>query len=96
MQVFNSEGHLLQIWSGFYKPMDLCEDASGYLYVSDQIPRLSQLDPAGNLIGRARPAWNVPHGIACGPDGVMYVAEMNPSSLTRLYPISEQSKEWPE
>lgn len=87
VQAFNREGKFLCAWEGFYHPMDICEDASGYLYVSDQIPRLSQLDPHGVLVGRCRPVWNVPHGVARANDGTFYVVEMNPNSLTRLVPV---------
>ena len=86
VQLFDREGGYITSWGGFYHPMDICEDTDGYLYVSDQIPRLSQLDAHGALVGRCRPAWNVPHGIASAADGTFYVTEMNPSSLTRLVP----------
>ena len=88
IQVFGRDGEYLDSWTGFYKPMDIAEDSDGMLYISDQIPRVSQIDADGNLCGRARPAWNVPHGLACGVNGEMFVIEMNPSSLTRLTPVS--------
>ena len=87
IQVFRRDGVYLDSWTGFYKPMDITEDSDGMLYISDQIPRVSQIDAAGHLCGRARPAWNVPHGLACGVNGEIFVIEMNPSSLTRLTPI---------
>jgi len=87
IQVFGRDGEYLDSWTGFYKPMDIAEDNDGMLYISDQIPRVSQIDADGHLCGRARPAWNVPHGLACGVNGEMFVIEMNPSSLTRLTPI---------
>lgn len=93
VQVFHRDGEYITSWGGFYHPMDICEDADGYLYVTDQIPRLSQLDEHGTLVGRCRPVWNVPHGIASAPDGTFYVIEMNPSSLTRLIPIDRENEE---
>lgn len=89
VQLFDREGVYLESWYGFYKPMAIAEDERGRIYVSDQIPRVSQLSPGGELIGLARPAWNVPHGLACGPDGEIFVTEMAPNSLTRLSPVSE-------
>ena len=89
IQAFNRNGNHLASWGGFYNPMAVSEDGDGHLYVTDQVPRVSQLRPDGNLVGRARPAWNVPHGIACAPDGRMFIAEMNPNSLLCLAPVPE-------
>lgn len=87
VQVFDREGRHLESWSDFYHPMDVCQDEQGFIYVTDQIPRLSQLDETGKLVGRCRPVWNTPHGVACGPGGFIYLVEMNPRSLTRLVPV---------
>jgi DNA-binding beta-propeller fold protein YncE len=84
VQLFSRDGDYIDSWYGFYHPMDISEDEEGYIYVSDQVPRLSQLDSDGQLVGRCRPVWNTPHGIACGPGHVIYLAEMNPSSITKL------------
>lgn len=88
VQLFDRDGKYLDSWVGFNRPMDVCEDAEGFLYVTDQTPRLSRLDASGQLVGRCRPVWNVPHGVAVSPDGVFYLTEMNPSSLTRLVPVA--------
>ena len=88
VQVFDRSGAHLQSWHGFNRPMDICEDAEGFLYVSDQTPRLSRLDADGRLVGRCRPVWNVPHGVSVSREGVFYLTEMNPSSLTRLVPVA--------
>jgi len=89
VQLFDREGVYLESWRGFYKPLAIAEDGQGRIYVSDQIPRVSQLSPEGELIGLARPAWNVPHGMACGPDDEIFVTEMAPNSLTRLSPMRD-------
>ena len=89
VQVFDREGAFLASWEGFNRPMDVCEGADGQYYVTDQTPRLSRLTADGVLTGRCRPVWNVPHGIAAGPGGVLYVTEMSPSSVTRLQPVSD-------
>lgn len=91
VQVFDRCGVHLASWGDFHHPMDISEDEDGYIYVSDQIPRLSQLDSNGRLVGRCRPVWNTPHGIACGPNGVIYSVEMNPRSLTKLTPVTDAS-----
>lgn len=87
IEVFDRTGNYLASWTGFYHPMDICEDTQGFIYVTDQVPRLSQLDANGKLVGRCRPVWNVPHGIACDDSGIFYLTEMNPNSLTRLMPV---------
>ena len=89
VQVFDRDGTYIDSWYGFHNPMDLCEDIDGNIYISDQIPRLSQVDGNGRLLGRCRPVWNVPHGVACAAQGEIYLTEMNPNSLTRLVPVSD-------
>ena len=86
VQLFERDGEYLASWDGVYKPMDITEDADGRIYVSDQIPRVTQFRADGEVIGRSRPAWNVPHGIASAPDGRLFCAEMNPNSIVCLTP----------
>ena len=88
IQLFDRDGRYLEQWGDFYHPMDIYEDRAGRIYVSDQIPRLSQLSPTGQLIGRCRPCYNTPHGIWGAPDGATFVAEMNPSQVVKLTPAS--------
>jgi hypothetical protein len=88
VQLFDRDGRYLEQWGDFYHPMDIYEDRAGRIYVSDQIPRLSQLSPTGQLIGRCRPCYNTPHGIWGAPDGAIFVAEMNPSQVVKLTPAS--------
>jgi len=86
VQVFDREGRYLAEWRDFYHPMDIYEDADGLTYVTDQIPRLSQLAPDGTLTGRCRPSFNTPHGVWGAPDGAIFIAEMTPSQIVRLTP----------
>jgi peptidylglycine monooxygenase len=86
VQVFDRAGRYLAEWGDFYHPMDIYEDADGLIYVTDQIPRLSQLAPDGRLIGRCRPSFNTPHGIWGNADGAIFLAEMNPSQIVKLTP----------
>jgi peptidylglycine monooxygenase len=86
VQVFDDGGRLLAVWTGFHRPSDIWGDDDGRLYVSDNIPTLTCLAPDGARLGRCRPALNGAHGIARGPDGVFYLAEGNPSRVTRLVP----------
>ena len=87
LQLFDGEGALLAVWDDFIRPMDVWADAAGALYVTDQAPRLSKLSPAGELLGRCRPVLNGAHGGAMDAAGTIYLAEGNPSRITRLVPV---------
>lgn len=87
LQVFSRDGELLAIWTGFRQPLDIWGDAEGALYVSDLLPSLTKLSADGTMIGRCRPVLNGAHGIWGAPDGSIFLAEGNPSRLTRLLPI---------
>ena len=75
------------IWPGFNRPSDIAEDADGTVLVVDGIPTLTRLTTDGRKRGRCRPSLNGPHGMCCAPDGTIYLAEGNPSRITRLVPI---------
>lgn len=87
VQVFAPDGRFLAAWSGHYRPMDIATDADGNLLISDQVPRLTLRAPDGTVLGLCRPVLNGAHGVAVAPDGVIYLAELNPSRITRLVPL---------
>lgn len=87
LQVFHPDGRLDAVWTGFHRPSDLWADADGCVYVSDGVPTLTKLAPDGTRLGRCRPVLNGAHGMCGGADGSIYLAEGNPSRLTRLVPI---------
>jgi len=87
LQVFTPDGDLLDVWTGFRKPMDVWGDADDNLYVTDLVPTLAMLAPDGRRLGRCRPVLNGAHGIWGDKQGRLYLAEPNPSRLTRLTPI---------
>jgi peptidylglycine monooxygenase len=86
VQIFAADGSHLATWRDHHKPMALATDNANNLLVTDQVPRLSLLSPDGVLLGRCRPVLNGAHGVACGPDGCIYLAEINPSRITRMVP----------
>ena len=88
LQVFSPDGALLAIWTGFQKPLDIWGDAEGRLYVTDLVPSLSLLAPDGKVLGRCRPVLNGTHGICGDANGCLYLAEGNPSRVTRLVPMA--------
>ncbi len=87
VQVFDRAGGWLMDWRGLCRPMDLLERDDGAILVSDQVPSLTAFAPNGERLGRARPSLNGSHGVALGPDGAIYLAEIDPSSVTKLNPI---------
>jgi peptidylglycine monooxygenase len=86
VQSFSAAGEWLATWTDFPRPMDIWSDPEGAVYVTDQVPRLSRLSPEGVLTGRCRPVLNGAHGIAGDTAGRLYLAEVNPSRVTRLVP----------
>lgn len=84
VQVFNRVGAWLANWDGLCRPMDLCALPDGTILVTDQVPSLTAFDLDGIRLGRARPSLNGSHGIAVDSQGSLYLAEIDPSSITKL------------
>ncbi len=87
VQAFDRAGRWLMDWGGLCRPMDLLERDDGVILVSDQVSSLTAFAPDGERLGRARPSLNGSHGVALGPDGAIYLAEIDPSSVTKLNPV---------
>lgn len=87
VQVFDRAGSWLGAWDGLCRPMDLCEGADGTVFVTDQVPSLTAFAPDGTRLGRARPSLNGAHGIARDGSGTIYLAEIEPTSVTVLRPL---------
>lgn len=87
VQAFDRAGRWLMDWRGLCRPMDLLERDDGVILVSDQVPSLTAFAPDGERLGRARPSLNGSHGVALAPDGEIYLAEIDPSSVTKLNPV---------
>jgi len=85
IQLFTPDGGLLDIWTGFARPMAIWGDAEDRLYITDQVPSLTMLSSSGEVLGRCRPVLNGAHGVCGDPlSGAIYLAESNPSRITRL------------
>jgi NHL repeat len=84
VQIFDLEGRYLAEIGDLYRPMDIAEGGDGTIYVTDQTPRLSAFSPDGRLIGRCRTFGTYGHGIAVDNIGNLFVAEMQPTNVTRL------------
>lgn len=87
LQIFDAGGALLSVWRDHVRPMAVWSDSAGAIYVTDQTPRLTRLSPDGMLTGRCRPVLNGAHGGAMDAAGTIYLAEGNPSRVTRLFPV---------
>ncbi len=87
VQVFSRAGCWLGEWRGLCRPMDLCQRADGVILVTDQVPSVSAFAPDGRRIDRSRPSPNGAHGLAESPDGAIYLAEIAPTSVTKLLPL---------
>ncbi len=86
VQLFDRAGSWLGAWDGLCRPMDLCETAEGLILVTDQVPSLTAFAPDGTRLGRARPSLNGAHGIARDGGETIYLAEIEPTSVTVLRP----------
>jgi peptidylglycine monooxygenase len=86
VQVFSAAGEFIEAWHDFYKPMDIFQDFLGRILVTDQVPRLSATSQQGALVGRCRPVLNGAHGVSGDGAGHIYLAEGNPSRISRMVP----------
>jgi 6-bladed beta-propeller len=86
VQLFDRDGRWLAEWRGLCRPMDLCERDDGVILVTDQVPSVNAFAPNGERVGRGRPSLNGAHGIALGGAGEIYLAEIDPSFVTKLTP----------
>ena len=84
VQVFDREGSWLDDWRGFFHPMKIYVDDRDMVFVTDQVPSISQLNSTGDLVGRCRGTINGAHGLWGDRDGNLYLAELPPEQITRL------------
>jgi DNA-binding beta-propeller fold protein YncE len=93
VQIFDREGIWLAEWAGEYHPMDLAEDPSGAVLVTDQTPRLTRYEH-GVLAGRCRPVASAGHSVAVAADRTIYLAEPAPRDrITMLQPLPSEEPE---
>jgi peptidylglycine monooxygenase len=86
VQIFDTEGKYIDEWRDLYHPMDIFVDAAGYIFVTDQIPRLTMFSPDGTLLGRCKPVPIGGHGIWGDSSGNLYLSEVAPvNRVTKLF-----------
>jgi DNA-binding beta-propeller fold protein YncE len=85
VQIFDTEGRFLTEWRDLYHPMDLYIEPTGFVFVTDQIPRLTMYSPEGELVGRCKPVPVGAHGVWGDSRGNLYLAEVAPMDrVTKL------------
>jgi streptogramin lyase len=62
--------------------MNTCQLADGMILVTDQAPSVTAFTP-----DRGRSSSSGAYGIAVSPDGAIYLAEINPTSVIKLTPV---------
>ncbi len=90
VQIFNSEGKLLDIWTGF-APYGMELDKKGILFVADgRANKVLQLNPRGKVIGswgkkgKELGKFNLPHMLAADSVGNLYITEVGGKRLQKL------------
>ena len=84
VQLFTAGGKWTAQWTGFSQPLGIWGDADDNVFVTDLVPSLSMFCRSGRLMGRCRPVLNGAHGVTGDKKGNLYMAEGNPSRVTRL------------
>jgi DNA-binding beta-propeller fold protein YncE len=90
IQVFDSEGTLLEVWPGF-APYGMEFDAKGSLFVADgRANKVLRLNSSGKVIGswgrkgNGLGEFNLPHMLAADSEGSLYIAEVGGRRLQML------------
>jgi len=90
VQVFDSEGTLLEVWPGF-APYGMELDAKGTLFVADgRANKVKQLNSTGKVInawggkGNGPGEFNLPHMLAADTAGNLHIAEIGGRRLQLL------------
>jgi peptidylglycine monooxygenase len=86
VQRFDRDGVFLDELRGLCRPMDVYERDDGALLVTDVVPSVNAFAPDGPRIGRGRPSLNGAHGITGDARGTLYLAEIEPNSISCLRP----------
>ncbi len=87
--MFDTEGVLTSIWTGFVKPMDIWGNAAGDLFVSDQMPRICRVNQAGTIVGAMRGFTAYPHGLWGDRHGNLFIAEQLPAGIAKYELVTE-------
>lgn len=90
VQLFSRNGDVLGVFGFFVRPQDVWVDEDDTILVTDSIPTLTRISPEGEVLGRCRATLNGPHGMCGSATGAIYLAENNPSRVTRILPVAPE------
>jgi len=84
VQIFDSEGKLLDVWADLVRPMDLSIDDEGTIYICDAADRVSIYNSDGKLLSqwaaggmeKEKALFLAPHAITLDSQGSIYVGEV--------------------
>ena len=81
VQIFSPDGEFVGLWPDLHRPTDIYFDAAGTAYISELLPRVSVLDPQGQVLAR----WESPSGHGIGGDsrGNIYLAQVGDRRVTK-------------
>jgi peptidylglycine monooxygenase len=85
---FSPDGARLGTFCRAHHPTEICQAASGIVYVTDLTPRISAYSAEGELLGRCRTFGAIGHGVCTDHRGDIYIADMMPNTITRFRKIS--------
>ena len=88
VQRFDRDGNFLNEMRGLCRPMDVFERADGVLLVTDVVPSVNAFAEDGARVGRGRPSLQGAHGITGDSSGTLYLAEIEPNSISCLRPMA--------
>jgi streptogramin lyase len=88
VQRFDRDGRFLDEMRGLCRPMDVFERDDGMLLVTDLVPSVSAFASDGARVGRGRPSLQGAHGITGDSSGTLYLAEIEPNSISCLRPMA--------
>ena len=88
VQRFDRGGRFLDEMRGLCRPMDVFERDDGMLLVTDLVPSVNAFAEDGARVGRGRPSLQGAHGITGDSSGTLYLAEIEPNSISCLRPMA--------
>jgi DNA-binding beta-propeller fold protein YncE len=84
VQIFEVDGTYVSEWPWFFRPTDIFVDDSNHIFVTDLVPSLSVISPAGKLIARGKPVDEFAHSVWGNSKGDLFVVHRRASEIVKL------------